>query len=288
MIDRDATYVVMGLLDPDSIAFAVGQAIERGGGKVVYTVQNERLKRLFLDRSERLTPEQKAALRFEFCDVTADQQVKDVFDRVGPIAGVVHSIAYANPKTCLGDEFHTGAYDDIKTAFHVSCVSLSTVVHYAAPHLKGGGSVVALTFESRMAFPYYNWMGVNKAALEAVVRALARRHGRDLIRVNAVSAGPLMTKAAKAIPHFAYLARTWRKMSPLPWDPVGDKVEVANLVLFLLGPLSRKITGQIIHVDGGVSAVGGDLLSFEKAPGRMDETQLIVVDEAAGQPPATT
>ena len=102
MIEKDATYVVMGLLDPDSIAFAIGRAIEHWGGKVVYTVQNERVKRLFLDRSEQLTPEQKDALRFEFCDVTVDQQVREFFERTGPMAGLVHSIAYANPKPCLG------------------------------------------------------------------------------------------------------------------------------------------------------------------------------------------
>jgi len=264
MIQKDATYVVMGLLDPDSIAFAVGQGIEQWGGKVIYTVQNERLKKVFLDRTDRLTQEQKDALRFEYCDVTVDQQVKELFEKTGPIAGVVHSIAFANPKTCLGNEFHTDAYDDLKLAFHISCISLATVARYAAPHMKDGGSVVALSFESRLAFPYYNWMGVNKAALEALVRALARRHGRDLIRVNAISAGPLTTKAAKAIPHFAFLARTWRKMSPLPWDTVNDKSEVANAVLFLLGPYSRKITGQVLHVDGGTSIVGGDLLSHEK------------------------
>ena len=264
MIQKDATYVVMGLLDPDSIAFAVGQAIEQWGGKVIYTVQNERLKRIFLDRTDKLTPEQKAAIHFEYCDITVDEQVRQVFEKTGPIAGVVHSIAYANPKTCLGEEFHTDAYDDLKLAYHISCVSLATVVRYARHQMREGGSVVALSFESRMAFPYYNWMGVNKAALEAVVRALARRHGRDLIRVNAISAGPLTTKAAKSIPHFAQLARIWRKVSPLPWDTVNDKTEVANSVLFMLGPYSKKITGQIIHVDGGASSVGGDLLSHEK------------------------
>ncbi|HPF99418.1 MAG TPA: SDR family oxidoreductase [Kiritimatiellia bacterium] len=264
MIEKNATYVVMGLLDPDSIAFAIGQAIEHWGGKVIYTVQNERLKKVFLDRTDRLTQEQKDALRFEYCDVTVDQQVKELFEKTGPISGVVHSIAYANPKTCLGNEFHTDAYDDLKLAFHISCISLATVARYAAPQMKEGGSVVALSFESRIAFPYYNWMGVNKAALEALVRALARRHGRDLVRVNAISAGPLTTKAAKAIPHFAFLARTWRKMSPLPWDTINDKAEVANAVLFLLGPYSKKITGQIMHVDGGTSIIGGDLLSHEK------------------------
>lgn len=283
MVEKDATYVVMGLLDSDSLAFAIGQEIERGGGKVIYTVQNERLKKIFFDRSDKLTQEQKEALRFEYCDVLNDSQVKDLFERTGPIAGVVHSIAFANPKTCLGSEFHTDAYDDLKTAFQISCVSLATVVRYAQPKMPNGGSVVALTFESKLAFPYYNWMGVNKAALEALVRGLARRHGRDFVRINAISAGPLTTKAAKAIPHFAHLARTWRKVSPLPWDVINDKTEVAHATAFLLGPYSQKITGQVIHVDGGASIVGGDLLPSERPPG-IEDSQLIIVDPSQFPP----
>lgn len=283
MIQRDATYVIMGLLDADSIAYAIGKSIEHWGGRVIYTVQNERLKKLFLDRSDKLTEAEKGALRFEFCDVLKDGEVAHLFERTGPIAGVVHSIAYANPKTCLGAEFHTDAYDDLKTAFHISCVSLATVARYAHRHMPNGGSIVTLTFESRLAFPYYNWMGVNKAALEAVVRGLARRHGRDLIRVNAISAGPLTTKAAKAIPHFAHLARLWRKTSPLPWDTINDKTEVANAALFLLGPYSKKITGQVIHVDGGVSSVGGDLLAMERVPEQHAEA--VLPEEAPEAPP---
>lgn len=286
MIEKNATYVVMGLLDPDSIAYAIGSEIQHWGGRVIYTVQNERVKRLFLDRSDRLSEEEKRSLHIEFCDVLYEDQVKALFERVGPIRGVVHSIAYANPKTCLGTEFHTSAYDDIKTAFHISCVSLATVVRYSQPYMPEGGSVVAMTFESRFAFPYYNWMGINKAALEAVVRALARRHGRDRIRVNAVSSGPLTTKAARAIPHFAYLAKIWRKMSPLPWDIIEDKKEVAHLVAFLLGPYSKKITGQVIRVDGGASIVGGDLLPFERSPEHISDTQVIFMD-TTNPPPAT-
>jgi enoyl ACP reductase len=267
MIEKGATYVVMGLLDSDSAAYAVGQGIERWGGQVVYTMQSERMKKIFFDRSKKMSAEEKARLRVEFCDVTVDAEVKSVFDKIGPIGGVVHSIAFANPKTCLGQEFHTDAYDDLKTAFHISCVSLATVTRHAQPHMPNGGSVVCMSFAAGLAFAYYNWMGVNKAALEGLVRALARRHGRDLVRINAVSAGPMSTKAAGAIPGFKELAETWNRCSPLPWDLANDKDEVANAALFLLGPHSKKITGQVLHVDGGASVVGGDLQPFERPGG---------------------
>lgn len=264
MIQKDATYVVMGLLDADSIAFAIGQEIRKWGGKVIYTVQNERMKKIFFDRSSKLSEEERAQLDIRFCDVTIECDVCRFFKSLDRIDGVVHSIAFANPKTCLGEEFHTDAIEDIKLGFHISCVSLATVVRHAYPHMKDGGSVVALTFESRFAFPYYNWMGVNKAALEATVRALARRHGKDLIRINAVSSGPVVTKAAKSIPHFAHLSRHWKKSSPLPWDVHGEKDQVAGATAFLLGPYAKKITGQVIHVDGGASIVGGELMPFER------------------------
>lgn len=264
MIEQGATYVVMGLLDPDSIAYSVGRDIAKLGGNVVYTAQNERLKSIFFDRSKKLAAEERDGLRIEYCDVTKEEEVRDVFAKIGPIAGVVHSIGYANPKTALGQEFHTDAIEDLKASFHISCVSLATVTRHARPYMKNGGSVVTLSFEAAKAFAYYNWMGVNKAALEALVRALARRHGKDLVRVNAVSAGPLTTKAASSIPGFSELSQTWNKQSPIPWDTVQDKDEVAHAVLFLLGPYSKKITGQVIYVDGGASAVGGELLPFER------------------------
>ena len=188
MIKKDGVYVVMGLLDPDSIAFAVGQDITRLGGKVIYTAQNERMKGIFFDRSKKLGAEDKAGLHFEYCDVTIEEQVKALFEKIGPIDGVVHSIGYANPKTALGQEFHTDAIDDLKLAFHISCVSLATVTRHAYKQMKAGGSVVTLTFESQKAFAYYNWMGVNKAALEALVRALARRHGATMLRGAEVQA----------------------------------------------------------------------------------------------------
>ena len=264
MIQKDQTYVVMGLLDPDSIAYAIGSTIKAWGGKVVYTVQNERMKRLFFDRSKKLSPEEKGELQIDYCDVTEDEQVEGLFNRIGRIDGVVHSVAFANPKTCLGEEFHTDAYEDLKAGFHISAVSLATVARYAQPHMPEGGGIVGLTFASQLAFPYYNWMGVNKAALEAVVRGLARRHGRDFIRVNAISAGPLTTKAAGAIPGFNELAATWQRSSPLPWDTLEDKQAVAEATAFLVGPYAKKITGQVLYVDGGASVIGGEMLPFER------------------------
>jgi enoyl-[acyl-carrier protein] reductase I len=271
MIEKGSTYVVMGLLNTDSIAYAAGKMIEELGGNVIYTVQNERMKRIFFDRGSDLSKAERDAMRIEYCDVTIENEVRNLFEKIGEIDGLLHSIGFANPKTCLGDTIYTNAFEDIKQGFHISCASLATVSHFAKEHMKKGGSIVTLSFESQLAFPFYNWMGVNKAGLEALVRALAREYGRDLVRVNAISAGPLATKAAKSIPHFAHLSRTWKKISPLPWDVVADKQEVANSVVFMLGKYSKKITGQTLYVDGGANNVGGALLPHEKYAGNLED-----------------
>lgn len=265
MIETGRTYVVMGLLDPDSLAYTIGKTISGMGGRVVFTMQNEVFKRRFFDSSKKLTDPEKEELDICFCDITVEEEVRDLFTGLGSIAGVVHSIAYANPRTCLGEEFHTDAIDDIKLSHHISCVSLATVARHAVPHMRAGGSIVALSFDSSHVYALYNWMGVQKAALEALVRALARRHGRDLVRFNAVSAGPLWTKAASKIPGFGQLTKLWNTSSPLPWNTRSDKQAVANAVVFLLGPQADKITGQTLVVDGGASIVGGSLLDHEKS-----------------------
>lgn len=266
MIEPGKRYVVMGLLDAESIAYAIGKRIEALGGDVVFTVQNERMKRIFLDGSRgTLSPAERDSLNIRYCDITIEEEVRTLFEHLAPVAGVVHSIAYANPKTCLGEEFHTDAVDDILTSHHISCVSLATVARHAAPAMPDGGAIVAMTFDSAHAFPFYNWMGVQKAGLEALVRALARRHGRDLVRVNAVSAGPLWTKAASKIPGFGQMSSVWNRTSPLPWDHRTDRNAVADAVAFLAGNRSTKITGQILTVDGGASVVRGYLLDHERA-----------------------
>ena len=266
MIESGKTYVVMGLLDSNSIAYGIGKSIESFGGKVIYTLQSERMKRIFFDRSKALSDEEKASLDIRFCDVTKDEEVEALFDGIdAPIAGLVHSIAFSNPKTCLGPEFHTDAYEDLRNGFHISAISLATVARYAVPKMTEGGGITALTFASERAYAYYNWMHVNKAALEAVVRGLARRHGKEKVRVNAVSAGPLATKAATSIPGFATLGKTWADASPLMWDPETCQQDVADTTTYLVGPYSKQITGQTIYVDGGASIVGGTMLEHERA-----------------------
>jgi meromycolic acid enoyl-[acyl-carrier-protein] reductase len=267
MIEAGKYYLVMGLLDPESIAFHIGKTIESLGGKVIYTVQNDIIKRRFLDRSSGISDEDRAKLEFRYCDITDIDQVRELFGSIGPLAGIVHSIAFANPRTLLGPEFHTDAMEDIKLAHHISCASLATVLKYGGPCLKDGGSVVALTFDTSHVYPCYNWMGVEKAALEALVRALARRHGRDNIRVNAVSAGPLATKAATKIPGFENMIHMWENSCPLHWDISKDKQGVADGVAFLLGPYAAKITGQTLVIDGGASIIAGTLLDWERPGG---------------------
>ncbi|MAS98621.1 MAG: enoyl-[acyl-carrier-protein] reductase FabI [Kiritimatiellaceae bacterium] len=266
MIAKDSTYVVMGILNTDSIAYSTGRLIEALGGKVIWTAQNERMKKIFFDRGcKDLSDEVKASMDFRYCDVTEKEEVEALFAATGAIDGVLHSIAYANPKTCLGGEaLYTDATEDVLQGFHISAASLATVANFAVPQMKKGGSIVTLSFEGQRPFPYYNWMGVNKAALEAVVRALARNYGKDRVRVNAVSAGPLTTKAASSIPYFEHLSKTWDQISPLPWDTVKDKEEVAGAVVFLLGQFAKKITGQTLFVDGGANFIGGTLMDFEK------------------------
>ena len=190
MIEQGKTYLVMGLLDANSIAYFIGTTIERLGGKVIYSVQNEIVKKRYLNASKVLTTAQKENLDLRFCDVSDESQIEALFAGLGTLAGVVHSIAYANPKTCMGNEFHTRSMADVLKSYQISCASLATVSQFAAAHLKDGGGIVALSFDTHHVYPQYNWMGVHKAALEALVRALARRHGRDLIRVNAISSGP--------------------------------------------------------------------------------------------------
>jgi len=177
-------------------------------------------------------------------------------ERWDSLDGVLHAIAFV-PPDALGGNFLTAPSESAVEAFRTSAFSLKALAAGLLPLLErdGGGAVVGLDFDASRAWPSYDWAGVSKAALESVNRYLARDLGPRGVRCNLVAAGPLNTMAAKSIDGFEDLAGIWEQTAPLGWD-LDDPTAVADACLFLLSPLSRAITGAIIHADGGVHAVG--------------------------------
>jgi enoyl-[acyl-carrier protein] reductase I len=201
-------------------------------------------------------------------DVTDVAQVQAVAGetrtRWGGVDGVVHAIGFA-PPDCLGGGFLEAPWSSVSTAIHVSSYSLQTLAAAFAPLMaESGGSIVTLTFDARVAWPVYDWMGPAKAALEAIARYLARELGPRGIRVNTISAGPLETIAARSIPGFENLKSSWGQQAPLGWDS-SDSGPVADTATFLLSDLSRAITGEMIHVDGGYHSQGAPAIEIAEA-----------------------
>jgi len=155
----------------------------------------------------------------------------------------------------MGGNFLAGQWPDVATALEVSAYSLKSLAVAAKPLLGRGSSIVGLTFDARYAWPVYDWMGVAKAAFEATSRYLARDLGPDGIRCNLVSAGPIRTTAAKSIPGFEAMEGGWPDRAPLGWD-VSDPEPTARAVAALLSDWFPATTGEIVHVDGGVHAMG--------------------------------
>lgn len=251
--------VVMGLLDTHSFAWAIGARAAAAGAEVIYTVQNERFRDVLLRRSFQKEGLNIDDYRILTCDVTSDDQIAALFEQTGPLDGLVHSIAYARPDMCLGETMGACPRSDVLTAFEISAASLAFVAREAQRVLQPGAGVVALSFDSQHAYPSYNWMGVCKAALEAVARYLARDLGPAGIRVNCISAGPQQTKATQYIPGFQFISDAWPRRAPAGWDVDEDRWAVADAAVFLLSEGARRITGQVIHVDGGYSIMGLDM-----------------------------
>jgi enoyl-[acyl-carrier protein] reductase I len=155
----------------------------------------------------------------------------------------------------LGGKFLEGPWSDVAQAVQVSTYSLASLSRACLPRMGSGGSSVGMTFDATVAWPAYDWMGVAKAGLESCARYLARDLGPQGIRVNLVSAGPLKTLAAKAIPGFEDLESNWSERSPLGWDQT-DQDPTARAVVALLSDFFPATTGEIVHVDGGYHAMG--------------------------------
>ena len=245
--------LVTGVLVDTSIAFHVARLAQQEGAQVVLTAPG-RQTRLTSAVARRLP----AAAPVVELDVTSGDDLGALAERlrehVDGIDGVVHSIGFA-PQTVMGGHFLDAGWDDVATAVHVSAFSLKALAVAAQPLLAPAASVVGLTFDARYAWPVYDWMGVAKAAFESTARYLARDLGPDGVRVNLVSAGPIRTTAATHIPGFDQMEGGWSDRAPLGWDS-GDPEPTARAVCALLSDWFPATTGEIVHVDGGVHAMG--------------------------------
>ncbi|WP_445152584.1 enoyl-ACP reductase FabI [Baekduia sp. Peel2402] len=248
--------LITGVLTDRSIAFSVARRAQEEGAEIVLTGFG-RAMRLTQRMAARL-PQEPDVLEL---DVTDDAQAAAVAaeleSRWGVLDGVLHAVAFV-PGDALGGKFLEAPAESAKAAFEISAFSLKTLGATFAPLLEkaeDGGSLVGLDFDASKAWPIYDWAGVSKAALESVNRYLAQYLGPRGIRSNLVAAGPLRTMAAGAIEGFDVLASAWEQGAPLTWD-LTDPDPVADACVFLLSRMSRAISGEILHVDGGFHALG--------------------------------
>lgn len=251
---KGRTYVVMGVANKRSIAWGIAQALDRAGARLIFTYNNER----FREPVEKLaaTLDGKDSL-FYACDVTIDEEIKATFERikedVGVIHGLAHCIAFAKKEELDGDYMNT-TRDGFLLAQNVSAYSLTAVLKEAKELMTEGGSVVTMTYlGGERVVRNYNVMGVAKASLDASVKYLANDLGKDNIRVNGISAGPIRTLSAKGISDFNSVLKMIEEKAPL--RHAIDPEDVGNTALFLFSDLSKSITGETIHVDAGFNII---------------------------------
>ncbi len=245
--------LVTGVLTDGSIAFHVAKIAQEQGATVVLTGFGRALS--LTTRIAGRLPQMPPIIELDVTDQShLDNLAEEVRKYVPHLDGVVHSIGFA-PEAALGGNFLNTAWEDVATAVHVPAYSLKSLTLACRPTFLEGASVVGLDFDATVAWPQYDWMGVAKAALESTSRYLARDLGSENVRVNLVAAGPIRTIAAKSIPGFDEFEKVWNERSPLQWD-VTDPQPAAKAVVALLSDWFPKTTGEIIHVDGGLHAMG--------------------------------
>ncbi|MFN8637315.1 MAG: enoyl-ACP reductase [Chloroflexota bacterium] len=249
------TALIFGVANRRSIAWAIAQALAAEGAKLAFTYQGERIEAGVRE----LAGSVGSSLVLP-CDVTRDEDLDAVFDGVDKAFGgldiLIHAVAFAK-KEDLEGRFTDTSRESFALALDISAYSLTAMVKRAEPLMEknDGGSVVAMTYlGGERAVPHYNVMGVAKAALDASVRYLAMELGEKKIRVNAISAGPIRTLAARSISGFTVMEEHYEKRAPLKRNV--DASEVGQTALFLCSPMSTGITGEIVHVDSGYHAIG--------------------------------
>jgi enoyl-[acyl-carrier protein] reductase I len=249
------TGIIFGVANKRSIAWAIAQALSREGMRLAFTYQGERLK----EGVESLATTLPGSLILP-CDVTSDAEVDAVFRSVeesfGRLDTLIHSVAFA-PREDLEGDFVNTSREGFKLAHDISAYSLVVLTRAAVPLMlkNGGGSVVAMSYYgAEKAVEGYNLMGVAKASLEACVRYLAANLGPQNIRVNAISAGPVNTLAARGIKGFTGMLKHHAEKAPLRRNVELD--EIGNAGLFLASGMSSAMTGEVMYVDCGYNVVG--------------------------------
>ena len=249
------------MINRRSIAYSIAERALQEGAEVVLTSFG-RVRRI-TERAAKGLPGPPEVLELDVNrDEDFDALARELGERWGGLDGAVHAVAHA-PPDAIGGNFLSAPRESAKQAFETSAYSLKALGAALLPLMEAGsgqgsesgGSIVGLDFDASVAWPAYDWMGVSKAALESVSRYLARELGPSGVRVNLLSAGPLATAAASGIEGFSELSGGWGEAAPLGWDP-ADPGPVADAAIFLLSPLARGISGEIVHVDGGFHAVG--------------------------------
>jgi enoyl-[acyl-carrier protein] reductase I len=246
----------MGVSNARSLGWAIAEKLRAAGAELAFSYQGERLR----EDLEKLTvgmPER----RLYSCDVTREDELRSMFEDLrtawGALDYVVHSIAFA-PRPAMDGRYIETTRQDWLTALEISAYSLVSVAREAEPLLREGGGLVTLTYyASEKVVPKYNVMGIAKSALEASVRYLAYELGKKGVRVNAVSAGPVRTVAARSIPGFMKMYNRVGDIAPLGRNVTHE--EVGNLGFFLLSPLAGGITGETVYVDAGYHVMGMEL-----------------------------
>ncbi|WP_445486711.1 enoyl-ACP reductase FabI [Niallia sp. 03133] len=247
---KGKTYVVMGVANKRSIAWGIATSLHKAGARLIFTYAGERLEKSVRDLVETLDANDSIVLP---CDVTKDEEVAKCFETikedVGTIHGVAHCIAFANKEELQGDYMNT-TREGFLLAHNISSYSLTAVAKEAKGLMTEGGSIVTLTYlGGERAIRNYNVMGVAKASLDASVRYLASDLGKDGIRVNSISAGPIRTLSAKGISDFNSILKEIEEKAPLRRTTTPE--EVGDTAVFLFSDFARGITGENIHVDSG-------------------------------------
>jgi enoyl-[acyl-carrier protein] reductase I len=247
------TAVVFGLANKRSIAWGIAQKLHEAGATLAICYQNERMKL----EAEDLIADLPGASGFQ-CDVSNDQEIETLFaalkEKYGKLDILVHAIAFA-PAAELHGEFINTTREGFRIALDVSAYSLIAVSRGAAPLMTEGGSIMTLSFyAAEKVVPHYNVMAVAKAALESAVRYLASNLGSRNIRVNAISAGPIKTLAARGVGSLGDMLKSHADRAPLHRNV--DQLEVGGAALFLASDLSSAITGEIMYVDCGYNIMG--------------------------------